>query len=555
MRRIGKGFSGVDTPLFDGMLVPQQAQDVEDAAEDENDDNEVSVEPTPPSPTHAPTPPPSPTQEHISSPPQAQTAQTSSPPQQQPSQTAEISMTLLNTLLETCATLTKKVANLEQDKIAQAIEITKLKQRVRQLEEKRQYKSSGLKRLRKGGIVELDADEDVTLEDVDAKVAMNAAVQGRLAESQAKVYHLDLEHAEKVFSMQDTDEADPAEEVIEVVTAAKLMTKVVTTAATTITAAQVPKASAPRRRRGVVIQDPEDIATALVIVHHEVKSKDKGKELNANINWDDVMEQVKGKEKQNNTVMRYQALKRKPITKAQARKNMMIYLKNMAGFKMDFFKCVTYNDIRPIFEKHYNSIKAFLEKRENEIEEEGNKRKRDSLNQDVAKKQRIDKETKELKTHLQIVPNDDDDVYTEATHLALKVPDVEFLRVVQWDGIVLPCEIVSRITWGGRVRLMVLFREDLEMLWKLVQERLQSSEPNNFSDVFLLNTLKIMFEKPNVKASIWRDQRGRYELAKVNSWKLFESYGVHILTHNYSDDSASGKEIPFDKIHSGTNVE
>nr|GFD05288.1 hypothetical protein [Tanacetum cinerariifolium] len=48
------------------------------------------------------------------------------------------------------------------------------------------------------------------------------------------------------------------------------------------------------------------------------------------------------------------------------------------------------------------------------------------------------------------------------------------------------------------------------MLWKLVQERFQSSEPKNFSDEFLLNTFKIMFEKPNVEASIWKYQRGRY---------------------------------------------
>nr|GEW05136.1 hypothetical protein [Tanacetum cinerariifolium] len=74
MRRIGKGFSEVDTPLFDGMLVQQQVQAVEDVIEDEDDDNEVSAEPTPPSPTPV-TPPPSPTQEHVPSPPQAQIAQ------------------------------------------------------------------------------------------------------------------------------------------------------------------------------------------------------------------------------------------------------------------------------------------------------------------------------------------------------------------------------------------------------------------------------------------------------------------------------------------------
>nr|GEU90074.1 ribonuclease H-like domain-containing protein [Tanacetum cinerariifolium] len=312
MRRIGKGFSGVDTPLFDGMLAQQQVQAIKDAVEDEDDHNEVSAEPTPPSPA------------------------------------------------PTCATLTKQVANLEQDKVAQAIEITKLKQRVMRLEKKRPFKYSGLKRLRKGEIVKLDADEDVTL--VDAKEDMNA---------------------------NDTDEAEPAkvEEVIEVVTAAKLMTEVVTTAATTITDAQVPKASAPRRKKGVVIQDPKEIAIASII--DEAFARQLEAELNANINWDDVMKQVKTREKQDNTVIRYKDLKRKPMTEAQARKNMMVYLKNMAGFKMDFFK--------------------------------GNKRKGENLNQDAAKKQRIDKETEELKTHLQIIANDDDDdVYTEAIPLALK---------------------------------------------------------------------------------------------------------------------------------------
>nr|GEV41678.1 reverse transcriptase domain-containing protein [Tanacetum cinerariifolium] len=161
---------------------------------EEDEDNEVSAAPTPPLPTLATTPPP-PQQEPIPSPPQAQFAQPSSPPQPKPSQTANISessMTLLTKLMETCATLIKKVTNLEQDKIAQALEIVKLKQRVKKLEKKRITKSLGLKRLMK-----------------------------------AKVYNLDLQHSKNVLSMQDTNEAEPAEveEVLEVVTAAKLMTE------------------------------------------------------------------------------------------------------------------------------------------------------------------------------------------------------------------------------------------------------------------------------------------------------------------------------------------
>nr|GEU63139.1 putative ribonuclease H-like domain-containing protein [Tanacetum cinerariifolium] len=227
MRRIGKGFSGVETPLFDAMLVPQQVQDVVAEVKEDEDENEVLAAPF--SPTPATTS--SLQQEHIPSPPHAQSAQPSSPPPTTTLSTADISTTLLNKLMETCATLTQKVANLKQDKIVQALKITKLKQRVRRLEKKRRTKHFGLKRLKK-----------------------------------------------VVLSMHGTDELEPAEveEVIKVVIAAKLMTEVVTTAAPITIAAQVSKPSALRKRRGVVIQDPEE-TVASVIVHSEVKPKDKGK--------------------------------------------------------------------------------------------------------------------------------------------------------------------------------------------------------------------------------------------------------------------------------------
>nr|GEV35767.1 hypothetical protein [Tanacetum cinerariifolium] len=298
-----------------------------------------------------------------------------------------------------------------------------------------------------GKFAKLDADEDVTLKEVDAK--KDAEVQGRLEESQAHVYHLDLEHAQKVLSMQETDEAEPAEveEVLEVVTAAKLMTEVVTTATTPITVAPVPKASAPRRRRGMIIQDPEEAATASLSVQLEVKSKDKGKRK--------------------------------------------------------------------------------------EIEEEDGKRKSENLEQKVVKKQKINEDIEEFKTHLQIVPNDEDDVYTEATHLALKVPVVDYQIHTEHNK---PYYKIIRV--DGTHQLFLSFismlrnfdKEYLEMPWKIFQERFESSESKSFLDDFLLNALKNRFEKPNVEANIWKNQRGGYGLAKVNSWKLLESCGVYIIT-------------------------
>nr|GFD45945.1 hypothetical protein [Tanacetum cinerariifolium] len=52
---------------------------------------------------------------------------------------------------------------------------------------------------------------------------------------------------------------------------------------------------------------------------------------------------------------------------------MMIYLRNMAGFKMDYFKGMSYDDRRPIFDKYFNLNVAFLEKSKEQLEEEASR--------------------------------------------------------------------------------------------------------------------------------------------------------------------------------------
>nr|GEZ72781.1 hypothetical protein [Tanacetum cinerariifolium] len=85
----------------------------------------------------------------------------------------------------------------------------------------------------------MDADKDVTLKDVvaiakdvqDAKIEESSDVQWRKAESQAQIYQIDFEHADKVLSMQDVDlESAKLHDIVEVVTTAKLITEVVTAA-------------------------------------------------------------------------------------------------------------------------------------------------------------------------------------------------------------------------------------------------------------------------------------------------------------------------------------
>nr|GEY48108.1 hypothetical protein [Tanacetum cinerariifolium] len=321
------------------------------------------------------------------------------------------------------------------------------------------------------------------------------------------------------------------------------MTEVVTAASATITAADIiitiaaptltTAPSASRRRKGVVIRDPEETTTPSTIIHTEPKSKDKEKgimvhepkplkkktqieqdkayareleaELNKNIDWDEVIDQVQRKEKEDNVVMRYQALKRKPQTEAQARKNIMIYLRNMVGFKMDYFKGMSYDDICLIFKKKFNFNVAFLVEQMEEEDSRALKRKVESSEDKATKKKKLDEKVKELRKHLQIVPNDDDDVYTEATPLDLKVPVVDYKIYTENNK---PYYKIKRVNRKYQLYLTFLNmlrnfdREDLEVLWKLVKERFASSKSKNFSDDFLLTTLGAKFEKPDVQAQI-----------------------------------------------------
>nr|GEW78277.1 reverse transcriptase domain-containing protein [Tanacetum cinerariifolium] len=272
-------------------------------------------------------------------------------PQEQPTQpthTYKTSMTLINTLMETCATMTQKVAHLGQDKVAQALEITKLKQRVKRLERKRRSKHSGLKRLKKvgtsqrvkssndtvmdaqedaskqeGGIAKLDADEDVTLVDVDTSVEMDVDIQGRLEEKD------EVNDAAKEVSVAKPTVFDDEE--------------------VTMTMAQTLIKMKAKKAR---ILD-EQMAKRL---------HDKEVEADARKHLDNIM--------------KYQNLKRKPIS------------------------------VRPIFEREYNKVQTFL--KPDKDEEPAKKRgAKETLLQESFKKLRAEVEASGSHTTQQDTPTVD----------------------------------------------------------------------------------------------------------------------------------------------------
>nr|GEY92943.1 hypothetical protein [Tanacetum cinerariifolium] len=189
--------------------------------------------------------------------------------------------------MDTCTAISRIVEHLELDKIAQALEITKLKRRVKKLERRNKVKVLKLRRLQKVGTTQKVETSDNTMMD-------DVSNQGRMIAEMDQDADVVLEEA------KEEDESEPAEvqEVVDVVTTAKIIIEVVTTACKTITTAsttittaeaQVPAAPArvtvvsSRRTKGVVIWDPEESTTTTtttsIIIPAETKSKDKGKEI------------------------------------------------------------------------------------------------------------------------------------------------------------------------------------------------------------------------------------------------------------------------------------
>nr|GFA83836.1 hypothetical protein [Tanacetum cinerariifolium] len=274
--------------VFVNMRRVGKADDAVAAAVEENVAEDVPHDAIPSPPSHDI---PSPSQEQPSPPQQPQ----SSP--QDPPHDADLP-THIQQILDVCSALTTRVENLKNDKADQKLEIIKLKARVKKLEMANNVKSSKLRRLRKVGasrrIESSDDMEDVfnqerMIDGMDKMKGLSWHAAAEQAEKQAEIYNLDLDHSSKVLSMQEDD--SEVQEVVKVVTTAKLITDVVTAASqvsaasATISAAKpsIPAAALTvvaaytRRRKGVIIRDPEEeLSLKTPAETPKVKDKCKG---------------------------------------------------------------------------------------------------------------------------------------------------------------------------------------------------------------------------------------------------------------------------------------
>ncbi|GJS22825.1 hypothetical protein Tco_0451457 [Tanacetum coccineum] len=261
------------------------------------------------------------------------------------------------------------------------------------------------------------------------------------------------------------------------------------------------------------------------------------------------------------SVLRYHSLKMKPKSIAQARRNMVKYLKNQGNFKITDFKGMSYNEVRPIFEKLWDFNQKFVpldaekaSKKQKSTEKERSpekimkekvvtqeekdevpkeptaKRKKSIPRNTTRKRQKLEEDVEiyELKGFMDVVPREETPIEIES--LSTKFPIVDWKTVVltetfmyyqvfRGDGSSKKYKILSEM-------LQDFDRMDVEQLFRLVKERYSSSAPEGF-DLMLWGDLHTLFE-PDEDDEIWKDQH-EYNLL---SWRLHDFCGIHILLMN-----------------------
>ncbi|GKB33402.1 hypothetical protein Tco_0872803 [Tanacetum coccineum] len=235
---------------------------------------------------------------------------------------------------------------------------------------------------------------------------------------------------------------------------------------------------------------------------------------------------------------------------------MCTYLKNMEGWKPKSLKNKSFANIQELFDKAMKRVNTFVDYRTELVEESFNKaetelveesskkaeaeiahesslkRAGEELEQESSKKQKLeeDKEFKELKQCLEIVPADGDDVTIDATPLSTESPTIvdykiykegkkNYFQIIRADG-----NSQLYLTFGKMLKNFDI--EDLEVLWSIVKVRFKKTKPVNYMDNLLLLNLKTVYDH-HVKYNIWKNQQG---LVIVLNWKLYDSCGVRCVT-------------------------
>ncbi|GJW79285.1 hypothetical protein Tco_0140967 [Tanacetum coccineum] len=218
---------------------------------------------------------------------------------------------------------------------------------------------------------------------------------------------------------------------------------------------------------------------------------------------------------------------------------------------MSHFKGMSYEDIRPIFERVWDQNQPFVPK-DSKIEKEvmkrpgfdlqqesskktrgsrkktlSRKRAREKQSKEGAKRQKTEykKEKEELKAYLDLVPREEFAMEIESLGTKYLIVDWKtrvltenfmYYQIIRTDGGSNNYKIFSKM-------LDDFDRQDVMDLHRLVEERYATSRPEGY-DLMLWGDLKILFQ-PDEEDEVWRHQH-EYNLI---SWILFDSCGIYIF--------------------------
>ncbi|GJX81580.1 hypothetical protein Tco_0331061 [Tanacetum coccineum] len=228
-----------------------------------------------------------------------------------------------------------------------------------------------------------------------------------------------------------------------------------------------------------------------------------------------LFQQLLEKRRKHFAAKRAEEKRNKPPTKAQQRKIMCTYLKNMEGYKLNDLKLKEFDSIQEMFDRAFKRVNTFEDFR-TELVEGKEKRAGTELVQEITKKQKVedDKEIAELKQRMEIIP-DEEEVAIDAIPLASKSPSIVGWKIHK-EGRKSYYQIMRA---DGKSQMYMIFshmlksfdREDLEDLYKLVKAKYESTRPVEDLDLILWGDLKTMFE-PHVEDKIYMLVEKKYPL-------------------------------------------
>ncbi|GJT88136.1 hypothetical protein Tco_1069853 [Tanacetum coccineum] len=516
MKRVSRGYSGVEFPIFPTMLTAP-----------ETSPSRITylpfLSPEPSlSPQHTPVSTPS-TSQPLNTQPTPDAEEAARMPHESPLQSVyslgrdEGSLSLTE-LMVLCTSLSKKVESLESElkktKQTYSTALTKLIKRVKKLEQ-----TIKRNKARRRAKIVVSEDED-SLEDSSKYIAEETSWIQEDADIQIRTSNdteVLLEEEEPTELVEDHGSGEKGEGEV---STAKVQISTVSATPEVSTAAEnlvYIRRSAEKRKDKEQFNEEESQRIA--------RDAEIAKQLQEEIN-------IAGQEE---------------VVAKDDEAHDIDWSDSAGGYKMKHFKGMSYEDIRPIFERVWDQIHSFV-LMDSELEVQRLKRKGQEVQEEPAKRQRTGEVSESVQEQTDEEPKTDELSQEQLNQMIIIVPEegmhVEALQtkypIIDWE--VYSEDIVQFwkiIRVGNRIEIYQVFedmlknfdREDLLKLWSLVKKRINLPGLTEDKEKELWVELKMLFEPD--EENLLELQRYMHDPLK---WWLYDTCVVHHVSTERGQD-------------------